>query len=102
MAFILAPTATVQCPHGGVAQLATLVGATISTSSGQMLLTMNSIGPVPFTCPSTVPCTSILSWIPAQTKVTIQNQLVVTMDSTPITNGGPGTVIDAGQYKWDV
>jgi hypothetical protein len=103
MPFVLTNMGMIQCPHGGVAPLSSLVGSPMHQIDGGNILTMQNIGPVPFVCPFfQAPCLTVTSWVPNQIRMSINGALVLTNASIPITNNGPGTVTFAGQTKVQV
>lgn len=97
MAFFLTNQAIAQCPHGGVAPLASLLGNPLVKIGGTPVLTQMNVGPVPFSCPFTVPCISITSWIPNQVIMKVGGAFVLSDRSIPVTNNGPGMITFAGQ-----
>jgi hypothetical protein len=100
MGKILTNQGQIQCPHGGVAPVAPLVGSPQDQIMGQNILTSMHVGPVPFACPNRMsPCIAVTGWIPNQTKMTVRGAPVLTDSSKPITNNGPGSVVFAGQAK---
>jgi len=97
MAFILTVQAMAQCPHGGVASLASLVGNPMVKIGGVPVLTQMNVGPVPFSCPFTVTCVTVTSWIPNQVIMKVGGMFVLSDASIPVTNNGPGVITFAGQ-----
>jgi hypothetical protein len=103
MSRILTMQGQIQCPHGGVAPVAPLVGSPQHQITKQNILTSMHVGPVPFTCPQvSMPCIAVTGWIPNETKMFIKGMPVLTDSSKPITNNGPGSVMSAGQGKGSI
>lgn len=97
MSKILTITSKGMCPHGGLASLASLSPATKCQISGMAALTEASVGPVSFACPALTPCVTITSWIVRHTCLTEDGVRLLTDQSIPVTNNGPGRIIDPGQ-----
>jgi hypothetical protein len=63
------------------------------------VLCTDNVGSVSFPCMNNPPCNAVTQWIPNQTTLFVDGCLVVTDASIPVTNNGPGQVLDAGQKK---
>ena len=99
MGLVLTVQGQIMCPHGGIAPLASLVGSPLYSINGINVLTTSNVGAVPFSCPiPTSRCTSVTGWIPGQSIMFLNGQLVLTDSAKPITNNGPGSVVVAGQF----
>jgi len=97
MASALTIRAVIECPHGAATTLSALVGLPLRQAAGGNLLTQTTVGSLPFPCTATLPCSAVVAWIPNQRTARLNGQLLLTTDSVPITNNGPGRVREAGQ-----
>lgn len=97
MAEVLTNMGQVCCPHGGVGSLAAFGAASPMSAGMSRVLTVLDVGPCAFACPSISPCLSIVSWIPSQQVLGLASVFVLAADSVPVTNNGPGRVLNPGQ-----
>jgi len=97
MGYILLASGKAACAHGAPGNLSSLGGTPTRKVSSTNILTEAHTGAVSFSCPANSPCTSITGWIPNQTRMKIDGKLVLTDRSIPVTNNGPGQIIESGQ-----
>lgn len=102
MGLVLTSKGKAQCPHGGMGMLASLQGSPLVTVEGLPVLTEQSVGPVGFSCPSVSPCVTVTSWIVEHFRCTVGGVRILTDKSIPVTNNGPGKIIDPGQMKCEL
>jgi len=99
MALLLSLQGQIRCPHGGTASVSSLSGSAQHQIDSINVLCEHHVGSVGFSCPADSKCVAVTQWIPNQTTVRIMGKLVLTENSVPITNNGPGKVTNAGQKK---
>jgi len=102
MALVLTIQAQLMCPHGGAASAVTLQGTPTRKVSGVNILCENHTGSVAFACMNSPACTAVTTWMANQTAMKIDGSLVLTDESVPVTNNGPGRVVSPGQAKLQI
>lgn len=102
MGAFLTTSGQIACPHGAVAPVASLAGIVSCQINSANTLTEANVGAVAFGCPKESPCVAVTSWVANQSVFRINGKSVLTSDSVPMTNNGPGSVVDPGQAKANV
>lgn len=102
MAFVVTNAGQLICPHGGIGSLAQMGSSSAILVGIGRALTIRDVGPCPFGCPFISPCISIVSWIPGQQSLSLMAASVLTDTAIPVTNNGPGRVLNPGQTMLSV